>query len=924
MSMDERKLADLTAAKQSSEEMVDPELPEVLQERLEKQLALLKGQIAQRKATEEALRRESALVKLLQEVAAAANNSESIAAAFQFALDKICAYTTWPIGHVYLLTPGGLEMAPSGIYHCPDENSLSNFYTYSHQSRFTVANSWIGQVFRLGKPAWITNIAEDANFQFKQIITGLGMRSGFAFPVMVKTEVAAILEFFSPDNTEPDEDLLQAMAYIGTQLGRVIERVQAQQSLQASQALLAAAERLAHLGSWEWDIIYDKVTWSDGLYRIYGLDPNTFIASHKLFLILVHPDDRAFVDEAIQRTYQNKHPFSFYHRIVHPDGDVRTLFAQGQPILNTAGDLSKILGTAQDVTEQKKAEARLAQQTQQLTALNKMGQTVAATLDLERVFERVLAELMSLLRADGIFILLKDEEEFVFTATNQVWAKSVKNKRVPIQTGVAGEVLQTGQAIGVYGADVEQRILSPITKTVGFQPQALLAAPLRLHGELIGVMEAIHHRADGFNEGDLQLLEAAAAWTAVAIDNASLFEAQQQARQTAESLRNANVKLTQTLDLNTIVETLLDHLDELLNSDQSSVLFPEGDKLRVWTARGGWLHHQNTLIEAARIPPLAEIWEQKHSILIQDTADVADWSTPLDNTRLSRSWIGVPLLAGDRVLGVFTASKKQARAFNERHRLMAEALTGQAAIAVQNARLYEEVLVSRQRLYRLNQKVISAQEDERRRVSRELHDEAGQALTSLKINLDLMRRSLPDRAEEISRQLIAAADLTNKTMEQIRLLAHALRPPVLDTFGLNASLEGLCADFARRTQLIIHYHGTDLPPLADSASISFYRFLQEALTNTAKHANAHQIEVNLTYTTLTHHVCLSITDDGDGFIPARGPFLTHSSSGLGLAGMQERFELLGGQVTLESQPGQGTRVTACVPISGIQIVRKRS
>ncbi|MEI2611019.1 MAG: GAF domain-containing protein [Candidatus Promineifilaceae bacterium] len=922
MSQSEEKKRELPMDDRLEEEVT--ELPErvLLQERLNRQLALLKGQITQRKAMEEALRRESALVKLLQEVAAAANTAESIAAAFQFALDKICTYTTWPIGHIYFLSANGREMVTANLYHCSHQDSLDHFRSYSQKSRFTITHDWIGQAFRLRTPYWITQIENHDNFHYGQEITALGMRSGFAFPVLIKTQVVAVLEFFSPENTEPDQELLQAMAYIGTQLGRVVERVQAAQTLQESQALLASAERLAHLGSWEWVIMHDKITWSDELYRIYGLDQNTFGASYKAFLVLVHPDDRAYVDSVIRHAIHNKQPFTYYHRIIRPDNEVRTLLAQGQPILNESGELSKLVGTGQDVTEQKKAEARLAYQAQQLTALNKMGQTVTATFNLEHIFARVLAELLPLLGADGLFILLIEGDELVFTATNEKWRGVINGQRMSAQSGVAGEVLRTGVAQAVYGSATAHSILGPMMATAGFPLQALMVAPLRIYGELIGVMEAIHHQAEGFNEGDLQVLEAAATWTAVAIDNARLFEAQQQARQTAESLRDANLKLTQSLKLNTVVETLLDHLDNLLKSDQSCVLFPEGDKLRVWMARGGWSHRENALLEMSRIPPLVEICTQKHGILISDTRAVPNWPTPLGNAQLSRSWIGIPLLAGERVLGIFVAGKKQASAFNERHRLMAEALTGQAAIAVQNARLYEEVLVSRQRLYRLNQKVISAQEDERRRVSRELHDEAGQALTALKINLNLIRYSLPAGVEGISEQLVEATDVINQTMEQIRFLAHALRPPVLDMFGLNTSLEGLCVDFARRTQLIIHYNGTVLPSLPDSAAISLYRFLQEALTNTAKHAQAREIIVTLTHTALTHRIQLTIADDGVGFDQTRFAHFAPTNSGLGLIGMQERFELLGGQVLIESQPGQGTRVTACVPIPDIQAAEK--
>lgn len=890
--------------------LVADETPELLQARLEKQLMLLKEQVTQRKATEEALRRESALLKLLQEVAAAANKAETINAILQFTLDKICAYTKWPLGHVYILSPDGTEMLSGGIYYCSDDEPQERMRYLNQQHRFTAEKGWIGQIFREGKSLWVEDIEKEPDFLRKDELRRLNILSGFAFPVLVKIEVVAILEFFAAEPSKPEPELLEAMAYIGTQLGRVFERIRNQQALEQSQSLLAAAEKLARLGSWEWDIVKDTVTWSDEMYRIYGLDAATFGASYKTFLILVHPDDRSRVDRAIQQAFRDKAAFTFYHRIIRPNDEIRTLLAQGQPLLNGTGELVKMFGTGQDVTEQKEAEDRLEYQTQQLVALNKMGQTVTATLDLEHVFERVLTELMPLLKADGIFILLRDGDELVFVATNEKWRHALKGKRVSAATGVASEVLHTGETTWVYGAEVGRRVYREIRETAGYQPEVLMAAPLRFHGDLIGVMEATHHKDEGFAEADLRLLEAAAAWTAIAIGNAGLFETQQQARQTAESLRDANLKLTQTLDLPTIINTLLAHLEHLIGSDKSCVLIPEGGKLYIWAARGRWAQREGSLIDLNRIPPLTEICNNKQSILIYDTVTVENWPVLAGNEHQTRSWLGVPLLASDRVLGIYVAAHTQPNMFAERHRLVAEALTGQAAIAVQNARLFEEVRVSRERLYRLNQQVVNAQEEERRRVSRELHDEAGQALTALKITLDLMR--LSSENEEMAQQLREAVAMTDQTMEQIRLLAHALRPPVLDTFGLNASLEGLCSDFARRTQLAVQYNGTKLPPLTDPVTISFYRFLQEALTNIAKHAAAQTIEVTLNYTNLTQQVCLTVADDGKGITITET--MDEMSSGVGLTGMQERFELLGGKVTIESQIGRGTQVMACVTI----------
>jgi signal transduction histidine kinase len=238
-------------------------------------------------------------------------------------------------------------------------------------------------------------------------------------------------------------------------------------------------------------------------------------------------------------------------------------------------------------------------------------------------------------------------------------------------------------------------------------------------------------------------------------------------------------------------------------------------------------------------------------------------------------------------------------------------MAGQAAIAVQNARLYTQVRMSRERLRNLTRQVVTAQEEERRRISRELHDEAGQALTALKISLDIIRVSLPAEQADIRAQLAETITLADDTMEQIRLLAHDLRPPVLDAIGLHLSLENFCADFARRTGLIIHYEGVELPTLTDTMRISFYRFLQEALANAAKHAQATQIWVTLQQT--MDMAILAVKDDGKGFSADDGLGLKHTT-GVGLPGMQERFELLGGQLEIRSTPDLGTALLASVPL----------
>jgi signal transduction histidine kinase len=148
-------------------------------------------------------------------------------------------------------------------------------------------------------------------------------------------------------------------------------------------------------------------------------------------------------------------------------------------------------------------------------------------------------------------------------------------------------------------------------------------------------------------------------------------------------------------------------------------------------------------------------------------------------------------------------------------------------------------------------------------------------------------------------------------MERIRSLAQGLRPPELDVVGLNPTLEDYCHDFAERTRLSIDYAGTELPALPDAVTICFYRVLQEALTNVAKHAHASHAWVTLRCDVDT--LSLSVTDDGQGFDVSTEVSVSRQPRGMGLLGMRERLELLGGRLEIKSQPGQGTRLVACAP-----------
>ena len=195
-------------------------------------------------------------------------------------------------------------------------------------------------------------------------------------------------------------------------------------------------------------------------------------------------------------------------------------------------------------------------------------------------------------------------------------------------------------------------------------------------------------------------------------------------------------------------------------------------------------------------------------------------------------------------------------------------------------------------LEQLTALLLRAQEEERRRIARELHDEAGQILTAVKIELDLDGRR-------------EAGEMVGRALAQVRDLSNLLRPTALD-LGLAPALESLADDFARRTRIQTVLHGArPLPPLPDEIQVAIYRVIQEALTNVARHAGAGRVDVLVEAG--DQEVRVSVQDDGRGALPEAVP-------NLGLLGIRERVAALDGTVEVDGSSGQGFRIEAVLPL----------
>jgi two-component system, NarL family, sensor kinase len=217
-----------------------------------------------------------------------------------------------------------------------------------------------------------------------------------------------------------------------------------------------------------------------------------------------------------------------------------------------------------------------------------------------------------------------------------------------------------------------------------------------------------------------------------------------------------------------------------------------------------------------------------------------------------------------------------------------------------------KISTSIKKLKKLNQRFISDYEESLRVFARELHDEIGQNLIAVKLVIGNTLAELPVEQSEIRRKLTLAINGLDRAIENVRSMPGDLRPSSFEIMGINLTLKNYCYEYSARCHIPVEYIGEDLPSLPDRLAIGLYRFVQEALTNVKKHARATKARVCLE--SENGLLTLSVKDNGRGFDPANEP------EGIGLFGLDERFEFLGGSIEITTKPGQGTCLKARVPI----------
>jgi signal transduction histidine kinase len=297
------------------------------------------------------------------------------------------------------------------------------------------------------------------------------------------------------------------------------------------------------------------------------------------------------------------------------------------------------------------------------------------------------------------------------------------------------------------------------------------------------------------------------------------------------------------------------------------------------------------------------------------TSKVLELDTPaiLSDIDLSayKAYATFPLIFSNQLIGTLCMISKKKDFFSSDNQLLFQSYANLAAVAIQNTLLFEEVRRSNKQLHGLSQRLLRAQEEERLHLSRELHDESGQLLTALTVQLGLLDRNL-DKSADIREKIEELKNTANEIQENLHRLAVNLRPASLDHIGLVMTLQQYVTEFNRQYDLSVDFEavGVEGARLPSDVETTIFRIVQETLTNVILHAQARHVDILLNLRNM--HVILVVEDDGIGF----SPISLTSEDHLGLFGMRERVEMLEGEFMMESAPGKGTTIKAEIPYNG--------
>ena len=373
--------------------------------------------------------------------------------------------------------------------------------------------------------------------------------------------------------------------------------------------------------------------------------------------------------------------------------------------------------------------------------------------------------------------------------------------------------------------------------------------------------------------------------------------------------------VSQSLDLDTVLNLALDKVLTLMKANTGGILLldKETQTLSYRVYRGlseGFVKGIAGLELGEGIA--GKVAELGEPIYVGDISQDPRLTRPVVVTEGLRSFASVPLRSKNKILGVMNVASHTPRQFSHQDGHLLSSVADQVAVAIENAQLYLEVQRMADMRGQLLHRIISSQEEERKRIARELHDETSQVLSSLAVNLQALADTLPRYPEQVKTRLGELQSMATNILDGLHRIMYELRPSLLDDFGLVAAVKSLAENRLEPAGVKVHLASYGMKKrLSLELETALFRIVQEASSNIVKHAEADSASITLRLK--EDFIMVRIEDNGKGF-DLDQVLRSSKRRGTGLLGMRERAELLGGQLNIDSQPAGGTRITAEIPV----------
>lgn len=588
----------------------------------------------------------------------------------------------------------------------------------------------------------------------------------------------------------------------------------------------------------------------------------------------------------------------------------------------------------------------------QLEIASQVGQKVTAILEVDEL----LAEVVSLIRNKfgyyqvHIFLVDTHSNEIVLRECNGRVDESLMTRGLRLKIGkesITGWVAETGQPV----------LCNDVTREARYHPHELLpethaelAIPLKIGNIVVGVLDVQSEQPYAFGEDDLTVLQLLGDQIAIALENAKLFRETRRQFEAMRALHDISLDITSRLESKQVLTVILKQADHLLAARGSvlAIYEPEVNMVCNVAVYNILPEYEGVMLQLGE-GAVGHVVATGEPLIVNDYRHWSGRSSIFRNSPYD-AILGVPLQWEGQVFGALSVlDHGERRPFTEDDIRLLSLFADLASIALKNAELYtqvvqlgrqleqkveqrtnelvktqEELARKAEQLQRLLAATVRIQEEERTRIAQDLHDGSNQLITGTLYEIQAAQEGIQNqRQETVLAKLKTAKELLRQIETENRRIISGLRPPILDAQGLVPALKQYVNTFREHclegVNCSIQILGRPLR-LSPEAEIAVYRIVQEALNNVAAHAQARNVCIQINFEPTGLH--LVVDDDGVGF--DHQSMLATAPGQMGLIGMRERAQSIGGQIEIQSTPGRGSQIRLDAPLSTSSTPQARS